>query len=121
MSIQRQSAKRPVVRFLSFIVALLFALVSAERAMAETQTFTYGGGPINLTLQPLDSGPSPVNSVRRQSPYPATITVSGVRSSARIVDLNVTLTGLTHTQVEDLDILLVGPQGCAILMSDVNN
>ena len=51
------------------------------------------------------------------TPYPSTITVSGV--SGTISDVNVTIKGLTHTNPDDLDILLVGPSGeKIILMSD---
>lgn len=50
------------------------------------------------------------------SPYPATITVSGLGLAT---DLNVTLSSLTHTFPVDLDVLLVGPTGLnVLLMSD---
>jgi len=49
--------------------------------------------------------------------YPATLTVSGV--SGPLTKLTVTLNGLTHTYPDDLDILLVSPNGTAVmLMSD---
>jgi subtilisin-like proprotein convertase family protein len=52
------------------------------------------------------------------NPYPSTIVVSGL--SGRIGDVNVSLLGLTHTFPDDLDVLLVGPEGQQlILMSDV--
>jgi subtilisin-like proprotein convertase family protein len=52
------------------------------------------------------------------SPYPATITVSGV--AGVISKLRVTLSGLNHECPRDLDIMLVGPTGQNIvLMSDV--
>jgi len=51
-------------------------------------------------------------------PYPSTINVSGL--SANLANLKVTLTDLSHTYLDDIDILLVGPTGAkAILMSDV--
>ncbi|MBK1986192.1 M10 family metallopeptidase C-terminal domain-containing protein [Sphaerospermopsis aphanizomenoides BCCUSP55] len=51
------------------------------------------------------------------SPYPSTINVSGV--SGNLANLRVTLTNLSHTYSDDIDILLVGPTGAkAILMSD---
>jgi len=50
-------------------------------------------------------------------PYPSTVEVSGVRG--RVIDLDVTLTGLTHEAPADIDMLLVGPQGeQATVMSD---
>ena len=51
------------------------------------------------------------------SPYPSTITVSGMPDS--MSNLRVTIFGLTHTFPDDIDIVLVGPQGQrSILMSD---
>lgn len=51
------------------------------------------------------------------TPYPATITVSGL--SNPVMKLTATLSNLTHTAPDDLDILLVGPTGqTVLLMSD---
>ncbi len=51
-------------------------------------------------------------------PYPATKVISGLGTS--ITDVNVTLTGLYHAYPDDVDVLLVGPAGQAVvLMSDV--
>lgn len=50
-------------------------------------------------------------------PYPLTINVSGITDP--VVDVNVRLRGLNHTWPDDIDIVLVGPQGQAVmLMSD---
>jgi subtilisin family serine protease/subtilisin-like proprotein convertase family protein len=50
--------------------------------------------------------------------YPSTISVSGL--SGTINSLKVTLTGLSHTYSDDIDLLLVGPTGArSLLMSDV--
>ena len=50
-------------------------------------------------------------------PYPSTITVSGVPGT--VTNVTATLNKLTHQFPEDLDILLVGPQGQNVmLMSD---
>ena len=52
------------------------------------------------------------------NPYPATLNVTGLVGT--ILDINVSLNGLTHTWPDDLDVLLVGPQGQKVLlMSDV--
>jgi subtilisin-like proprotein convertase family protein len=57
-----------------------------------------------------DSGPG--------NPYPSTINVSGL--SGPVVDVDVTLHGLTHTWPDDLDVLLIGPGGQSVLLlSDV--
>ena len=51
------------------------------------------------------------------SPYPSTITVSGL--TGQVADVNVSLSGITHTNPDDIDILLVGPGGqTAELLSD---
>jgi Ca2+-binding RTX toxin-like protein/subtilisin-like proprotein convertase family protein len=51
------------------------------------------------------------------TPYPAPITVSGV--TGNITNLTVTLTNVSHTFPNDIDILLVGPGGqTVLLMSD---
>lgn len=51
------------------------------------------------------------------SPYPSTIVVSGIVDP--IEKVSVTISGLTHPNPDDIDLLLVGPQGQAIvLMSD---
>jgi subtilisin-like proprotein convertase family protein len=55
------------------------------------------------------------------NPYPSAITVSGVKQG-RVLDVNLTLRGLTHTFPSDLNFLLVAPDGRnAIVMSDVGN
>jgi subtilisin-like proprotein convertase family protein len=52
------------------------------------------------------------------SPYPSTITLSGLGGTITKVTLD--LNGITHTFPDDIDILLVGPGGQnAIVMSDV--
>ncbi len=59
-----------------------------------------------------------INDNSTASPYPSTITVSGV-NPAYMYNLRVTLMGLTHTFPDDIDIMLVGPQGQrSMLMSD---
>src|SRR5262249_47054047 len=57
-------------------------------------------------------------SIGTASPYPSLISVSGL--TGPIQRVRVTFNGLSHTQPDDLDILLVGPGGQAVmLMSDV--
>jgi subtilisin-like proprotein convertase family protein len=59
-----------------------------------------------------------VSGVALASPYPSTISVSGVAGTVRSV--RATLNGLAHTFPSDIDILLVGPQGQqVVLLSDV--
>jgi subtilisin-like proprotein convertase family protein len=59
-----------------------------------------------------------INDNAPATPYPSSITVSGVPGV--ISKVTVTLKGLTHSYPDDIDILLVGPTGQSlILMSDV--
>jgi hypothetical protein len=52
------------------------------------------------------------------NPYPSTINASGLTGG--VTSLKVTLTGLSHTWPDDIDVLLVGPTGAKVLlMSDV--
>ena len=57
------------------------------------------------------------NTIGTASRYPSTIAVSG--ATGVVTRVTVTLDGLSHTNPDDLDVLLVGPGGqSAILMSD---
>ncbi|HET7234992.1 MAG TPA: IPT/TIG domain-containing protein [Actinomycetota bacterium] len=61
---------------------------------------------------------SPTTTSGVAAPYPSTISVTGM--SGTITDVNVTLTGITHTWPDDNDILLVAPNGDKVkLMADV--
>lgn len=51
------------------------------------------------------------------SPYPQEIAISGVLGV--VTDVNVGITGISHTFPDDIDMMIVGPQGqTAMLMSD---
>lgn len=64
-----------------------------------------------ITINTVGVIPSPA------SPYPSNIPVKGV--FGEITSLTVSLSGLSHSYPDDIDVLLVGPQGqTAILMSD---
>ncbi|MBD0325514.1 MAG: VCBS repeat-containing protein [Pyrinomonadaceae bacterium] len=53
----------------------------------------------------------------KASPFPSTITVSGLTGA--ITDVNVTLTNISHLNPDDLDILLISPSGKSLMiMSD---
>lgn len=88
-----------------FIVLILaIAGVSSVRAVYTSPI----GGPVTMP-----AGPQPGAA----TPYPSEITVSGLSGS--IVSVIVRLNGLSHTFPDDLDIVLVGPSGQAVmLMSD---
>jgi subtilisin-like proprotein convertase family protein len=79
--------------------------------------------PLTLTAQTffvtVDGGGVTVNESGQNagSPFPSTISISD--SFGLIVDLNVVLNGVSHTFSDDFDILLVGPNGAAVMiMSD---
>ncbi|MCU0753495.1 MAG: CSLREA domain-containing protein [Xanthomonadales bacterium] len=85
------------------LIGLLLAL-SAPVAAATLQTFNNAAA---ITI------PGSGNA----TPYPSAITVSGVPTN--FTRLEVQLNGFTHSFPDDVDVLLVGPQGQrAILMSD---
>jgi subtilisin-like proprotein convertase family protein len=50
----------------------------------------------------------------RGNAYPSTISVTGLTGA--ITDVNVTFTGISHLNPDDLDILLIGPTGKRILL-----
>lgn len=73
-------------------------------------SITIETGPADVTI-PATGTSGPAN------PYPATRTISG--ETGVISDLNVTIDGIWHQSPQDLDLLLVGPQGeKVVLMSD---
>ncbi|MBP7867716.1 MAG: S8 family serine peptidase, partial [Acidobacteria bacterium] len=78
-------------------------------------TITSTGGPFANTAT--ITIPASGTAAGAAAPYPSTIAVSGL--PATLVKVTATLTGINHTYPDDLDILLVGPQGQKmILMSD---
>jgi len=82
--------------------------LSARPLEERTVPAVFASVETNVTIN--DNGPA--------SPYPSTTIVTGLTGQV-ITDLNVTIKGLTHTQVQDVDILLIAPDGTNIvLMSD---
>ncbi len=68
------------------------------------------------------SNPAPIAipELGQANPYPSTIDVAGLDGT--IEDVNVTITALTHTYPDDVDILLVGPAGqTVVLMADTGD
>lgn len=64
-----------------------------------------------------NTDPITINDFDAATPYPSTIAVSGVTND--VTDVNVTITGWSHTWPSDVDVLLVGPGGQKVmLMSD---
>lgn len=74
-------------------------------------------GVLNSDTQPFAAaGPVTIPPAGTATPYPSTISVSGLPGT--ISKVAVTLEGLSHGFADDLDILLVGPGGSVVLMSD---
>src|SRR3989449_10314339 len=98
--------KRSMVRCRAYVISVLVACAA--------WTASYSVTAATLTNQ----APITIPSVGSASPYPSTINVSGM--TGVVSKVTVTLNQLTHTYPDDLDMLLVGPGGQAVLiMSDV--
>jgi len=87
----------------NILVSLAVILATAHGAGAGTLVFT---NPAPVTIN--DFGPA--------SPYPATITISGLVTP--ILDINVVLNGFSHTFPSDVGVLLVGPGGQKVVLMD---
>jgi hypothetical protein len=76
-----------------------------------------GGWSLSIDTGPVDAAIPGNGTSGPASFYPATRTVSG--QDGLITDVNVAIDGIWHQNPDDLDLLLVGPQGQrVILMSD---
>ena len=94
--------------------------MSAAAAGVVRVRYLTGGGTASTTFSTsaqTGGAAATIPSSGASTPYPSTLAVAGL--SGRIKSMTVTLTGLTHTFSDDLDILLVGPGGQKVmLMSD---
>src|SRR5215471_16731100 len=102
-------------RRLAGVVVCLGVLASmAIAGTASAQTFS---NPTPITIPGAGTGTS---TGAPAAPYPSNITVSGL--SAPIVRVAVTLRGFSHTFPDDVDILLVAPDGSKlVLFSDAGD
>jgi subtilisin-like proprotein convertase family protein len=91
--------KKNLLRFSSTLLAVGIVLAMASRVNASHLTFS-------------NTAPITINDNASATPYPSTITLG----SLGIIDLNVTVTGLTHGFPEDVGILLVGPTGQKVVL-----
>ncbi|WP_367871784.1 hypothetical protein [Luteolibacter sp. Populi] len=98
-----------VLRVRPFLAVLSLALaLGTGEALAEIKAFTSTSG---ITI-------GDVAAPTKATPYPSAINVSGM--GGFIHKVSVQLTGLTHTFPDDVDVLLVAPDGTqALLLSDV--
>lgn len=80
---------------------LCAAALCALGSMANAQSFT-------------NSTPITINDNNAATPYPSTITVSGI--TAPIASISLTLNGFSHTFPDDVGVMLVGPTGAGQLI-----
>jgi large repetitive protein len=111
-SLPRMAVTMAVAVALATLVALVWAALSAEAASPKATTKTFSSSnQIRIPADRISGGTG-----GKADPYPSTINVSGFKS---VTDVNVKIRFATHTDPEDLDVLLVGPTGrTAILWSD---
>ena len=68
------------------------------------------------------STPMIITDLAPSTLYPSVIQVSNFRRGSTVTDVNVVLHGFTHTFADDVDIMLMAPDGSStILMSDVGD
>ena len=98
-----------MVAVVAALTAVMGLLVTGP---ASAETFC-NNNPIVFTPPP-----QPTQSIQTLQPYPSQITVSGLTGT--VTDVNVILNNLTYEVPDDLDVLLVAPNGAAaLIMSDV--
>jgi subtilisin-like proprotein convertase family protein len=91
-------------------------LVAAKPHAKQEQSEKKGGKTITRTF----SSPNAVviNDNTQADPYPSAITVSGIKKG-KVQDVNVTLRGYNHGFPDNVDVMLVAPDGSStVLMSD---
>ena len=111
-SLSKMAVTMVLAATVATLLALMWFTLSAEAASpkATTKTFT-NGNQIRIPADRISGGTG-----GKADPYPSTINVSGFK---RVTDVNVTIRSVTHTNPDDLDVLLVGPTGLkAIVWSD---
>lgn len=102
--------------------ALLGALAAAAASLVVLAPPAHADGPTTFTsTTPIAVPPlSDADQQGQADPYPSTITVAGL--SGPVSNVTVTLTGVTHGFLNDLDVLLVAPDGQNLtLLSDVGD
>lgn len=103
--VRRRTTGAALVAFAIGVAGLLFATPAAADGPT---TFTN-----STSIAITDTPPKPTPA----TPYPSSITVSGM--TGPVSDVDVRLTGLTHAVANDVDLLLVGPSGAnLVLFSD---
>src|SRR5438477_5049345 len=99
----RQSARRPGLLTYAFT---MLCLGLCEPSVLNAQTFS---GTNSTTIV--------INDNSAATPYPSTISVAGL--SQPVSHVTATVWGLEHTFASDISMLLVGPQGQAVVLMNV--
>jgi subtilisin-like proprotein convertase family protein len=103
-------------RVVALLAAMLGAVVALGLAASAASAATFS----NTTPISINTATTSVpcaDQIAKATPYPSEITVSGLDSS--ISDVNVTVSGLSHSFVDDVGMLLVSPAGqSTLLMTD---
>ncbi|MFN2612678.1 MAG: hypothetical protein ABR536_04830 [Solirubrobacterales bacterium] len=91
---------------------LAFLVAAGMLAVPATAAATTFSNPTPITIP---AGASPTTTFGPAAPYPSTIAVSGLGT---VLKARVTLTGITHTYPQDIQVLLVGPTGLKTILWD---
>ena len=107
----------PLLALLAATLAAVAALGVAASAASAASFSNNNGITINDSSQSCDEGDDSLEPASA-TPYPSEIDVTGLGSS--VSDVNVTVSGLSHTWPDDIGLLLVSPAGqSVILMRDI--
>ena len=111
-----QSGKQSPVRLRLVMGAILGATVAALLvAVAAPVQADVFSNPGTITFRDPNNGTICTPPPGLSTPYPSEIVVNGMTGT--ISDVNVTLNSVTHTFAPDIDILLVGPTGAALVLA----
>jgi len=89
-----------------FVLGVVVGVAAIVPGVASAATFTSSDGPV--VISDYSGGPTPA------SPSPSVITVDA--GTQTVSKATVTLHGLTHTCVSDLNVLLVAPNGSSVVL-----
>lgn len=103
---QTHSFSRVKTGAASVLLMLLGLAIGVPCVRATTFTFTSSGV----------STFAGISSDRRSSPYPWSVTASGMPASGPVTAVRVKLNGLTHPRPDDIEILLVSPSGAKLVI-----
>lgn len=87
-------------------VAIILTSLLALPGAAEAAVYTFAGGGL------------PISDVSMADPYPATVMVSGISANETVVDVDITISGITHTFIDDVGCLLGNPAGQFVVLFD---